>query len=115
MSYVTTHQVFYLATVGLFQRFEATDIKRLKQMRGMRRHAQCHDFVLLSVELELYGVVALVTVNDQQPVCAHLPRVRMAVEVPDSLRSSLVRGPAISVVASTQTPGRSHSVYQFAR
>ena len=51
--------------------------------------------MLLAVELELYWVVALVTVNDQQPVCAHLPRVRMAVEVPDSLRPSLVRGPAI--------------------
>lgn len=95
VTYVTTHQVFYLATVCLFQRSEAPDIKRLEQMRGMWRHAQRHDVVPLAVELELHGVVALVAVEDQQPVCAYLPRVRVAVEVLDPFHPSLVRGPAI--------------------
>ena len=47
----------------------------------MRRHVERDDVVLLAIELEFGRVVALVAVEDQQPVFAFCTRRCMAVEV----------------------------------
>jgi len=47
----------------------------------MRRHIECNDVVLLAVELEFRRVVALVAVEDQQPIFAFRTRYYMEVEV----------------------------------
>ena len=77
------HQVLNLATVRLLQRPKAANIKWLEEVRRMRRHAECDDVVLLAIELEFGRVVALVAVEDQQPIFALCPRRRIVVEVLD--------------------------------
>jgi hypothetical protein len=47
-----TYQAFNLATVRLLQRPKAADIEWLEEVRGMRRHAERDDVVLLAIELE---------------------------------------------------------------
>ena len=51
----------------------------------MRRHAERNDVVLLAMELEFGRVVALVAVEDQQPIFALRPRRRIVVEVLDPI------------------------------
>ena len=58
------HQVLNLATVCLLQRPKAANIEWLEEVRGMRRHAERDDVVLLAMELEFGRVVALVAVED---------------------------------------------------
>ena len=59
------HQVLNLATVRLLQRPKAADIEWLEEVRGMWRHIERDDVVLLAIELEFGRVVALVAVEDQ--------------------------------------------------
>ena len=68
----------------------------------MRRHTECNDVVLLAMELEFRRVVALVAVEDQQPIFALCPRRRMAVEVLDPIQAYRIGSPA--VVGSCDTP-----------
>ncbi len=49
----------------------------------MRRHVECNDLVLLAMELEFGRVVALVAIEDQQPVFAFRARRCVEVEVLD--------------------------------
>ena len=77
------HQVLDLAAVCLLQRPKAADIEWLKEVRGMRRHTKRNDVVFLAMELEFGRVVALVAVEDQQPVLALCSRRCMEVEVLD--------------------------------
>ena len=64
------HQVLNLAAVRLLQRPKAANIKWLEEVGRMRRHAERNDVVLLAIELEFGRVVALVAVEDQQPIFA---------------------------------------------
>jgi Holliday junction resolvase RusA-like endonuclease len=44
-------------------------------------HAESNNLVLLAVVLEFYRAVALVAVNNKQPICPSRGRLRMSVEV----------------------------------
>jgi len=79
------HQVLNLATVRPLQRPKAANIEWLEQVGGMRRHAECNDVVLLAMELEFGRVVALVAIEDQQPIFAFCARRCMEVEVLDPI------------------------------
>ena len=68
----------------------------------MRRHAERDDVVLLAIELEFGRVVALVAVEDQQPVFAFCTRRCMAVEVLDPIQAYCIGSPAI--VGSCNAP-----------
>ena len=68
------YQVLNLATVRLLQRPKAANIEWLEEVGGMRRHAERDDIILLAMELELGRVVALVAVEDQQPIFASCTR-----------------------------------------
>ena len=61
----------------------------------MRRHTECNDVILLAMELEFGRVVALVAVEDQQPIFALCPRRGMAVEVLDPIQAYRIGSPAI--------------------
>jgi len=50
------YQVLNLATVRLLQRPKAADIEWLEEVRGMWRHAERDDVVLLVMELEFGGI-----------------------------------------------------------
>ena len=61
----------------------------------MRRYAERDDVVLLAIELEFGRVVALVAVENQQPISAFRPRRRMAIEVLDPIQAYCIGSPAI--------------------
>ena len=92
---VHTHQVLNLATVRPLQWPKAANIEWLEQVGGMRRHVECDNVVLLAIELEFGRVVALVAVEDQQPVFALRPRCYMEVEVLDPIQANGISSPAI--------------------
>ena len=79
------HQVLNLATVRPLQRPKAANIEWLEEVGGMRRHAERNDVVLLAIELEFGRVMALVAIEDQQPIFAFRTRCRMEVEVLDPI------------------------------
>ena len=68
----------------------------------MRGHAECDDVVLLAMELEFGRVVALVAVEDQQPVFAFCTRCCIDVEVLDPIQAYCISSPAI--VGGCDTP-----------
>ena len=89
------HQVLNLATVRLLQWPKAANIEWLEEVGGMRRYVECDDVVLLAIEFEFGRVVALVAVEDQQPIFALCPRRRIAVEVLDLIQAYRISSLAI--------------------
>jgi hypothetical protein len=79
------YQVLNLATVRLLQRPKAANIKWLVLVGGVYRHVERNNIVLPVVELEFGRVVALVAVEDQQPVFALVPGCRIIIEVLDPI------------------------------
>jgi hypothetical protein len=79
------YQVLNLATVRLLQRPKAANIEWLEEVRGMRRHTERDDIVLLAIKLEFGRVVALMAVEDQQPVFAYRTRRCIEIEVLDPI------------------------------
>ena len=61
----------------------------------MRRHTECNDVVLLAMELGFRRVVALVAVEDQQPIFAFRTRCCVVVEVLDPIQAYCIGSPAI--------------------
>jgi hypothetical protein len=54
--------------IGLLEQAEVPDIKRLKQMRRMRRHTERNNLVCLAIFLKVEGVVTFVAVEDQKTI-----------------------------------------------
>ena len=79
------HQVLNLATVRLLQRPKVANIKWLALVGGVYRYIERDEVVLPVVELEFGRVVALVAVEDQQPVFALRTRYYIVVEVLDPI------------------------------
>jgi len=61
----------------------------------MRRHIESNNVVLLAIELEFGRVVALVAVEDQQPVFTFRTRCYIEVEVLDPIQAYRISRPAI--------------------
>jgi hypothetical protein len=62
---IRAHQVLNLATIRLLQWPKAANIEWLEVVRGICRHIERDNVVLLIMELEFSRVVALVAVEDQ--------------------------------------------------
>ena len=92
---IYTYQVLDLAAVCLLQRPKAANIEWLEEVRGMWRHTERDDVVLLAVELEFGRVVVLVAIEDQQPVSAFCTRCCIEVEVLDPIQAHYIGGPAV--------------------
>jgi hypothetical protein len=71
--------------VHLLQWPKAPNIEWLKEVGGMWRYVECNDVVLLAMELKFGRVVALVAIEDQQPVFAFRTRRYIVVEVLDPI------------------------------
>ena len=61
----------------------------------MRRHIERNDIVLLAMKLEFSRVMALVAVEDQQPVFTLRTRRCMVVEVLDPIEAYSIGCPAV--------------------
>ena len=68
----------------------------------MRRYAERNNIVLLAIELEFGRVVALVAVEDQQPIFAFRIRYRMEVEVLDPIQANGIS--RLAIIGSYNTP-----------
>ena len=89
------YQVLDLATVYLLQRSKAANIERLEKVGRMRRYTERDDVVLLVIALEFGRVVALVAVEDQQPIFTFRARCYIEVEVLDPIQAHCISRPAI--------------------
>ncbi len=77
----SSNQILDFSPVRFLQRTKTTDVKRLKQIRRIRRHTESKDVVLPVVFLELVGVVASVAVKDKKAINTYISRTRELVEV----------------------------------
>jgi len=64
-------------------------------VRGIRRHIERDNIVLLVIELEFGRVIALVAVEDQQPIFTFRTRYYIEVEVLDPIQAYYISRPAI--------------------
>jgi hypothetical protein len=58
------------STICLLKHGKAPDIKRLKEMRRMRRHTERDDLVFLAIYLKISRVVTFIPIEDQKTVRA---------------------------------------------
>ena len=77
------------------QRREADHIKRLEDMRRVRWHAEGYNLVFEAVVLEILAEMALMAVQNKQPVYPHLPRLCMRVKMLQPLKTKRVVCPAV--------------------
>jgi hypothetical protein len=78
---LVAHQVLSLAPVRLLERRETTYVKRLQEMRRVRRHTESDNLVLLAVLLEFERVVALVAINNKQTIASYSPPLCVRIKV----------------------------------
>jgi hypothetical protein len=63
---LAAHQAFGLAAIPDLQRCKTAYIKRLEDVRRVRRHTESDNLILLTVLLEFERVVALMAVDYKQ-------------------------------------------------
>jgi hypothetical protein len=64
-------------------------------MQQVRRHAESNNLIILAVLLEFKQVVALIAINNKQPMCANNPPLYMLIKVLQLLQAKLIYYPAI--------------------
>ena len=64
------HHLLDLLAVQAFERAKTANIKRLEEVRGMGRHTKRNDKLFLAIFFEVDRVVALVAVEDKEPIYA---------------------------------------------
>jgi cell division protein FtsI/penicillin-binding protein 2 len=78
---LAAHHVLGLAATTNLQRRGTAYIKRLQQMRRVRRHAESNNLILFAVLLKFERVVALMVVEHKQLVRANSAPLCMRVKV----------------------------------
>jgi hypothetical protein len=61
----------------------------------VRRHAESNNLVILTVLLEIERVVALIAINNEQPMCANNPPLYILIKVLQPLQAKLIYCPAV--------------------
>ena len=64
MGNMPSHKIFNIRRIRAFKDRKTGKVKRLKSIRGIKRHAKRDNVVFLTIILELGGVIAFVTVKD---------------------------------------------------
>jgi hypothetical protein len=89
-------------SVQHLKRRVAANIKRLKEVRGVRRHAESNNLVILAKLIKLWRCVAAVAVKNEQSIRALRTRLRMSVKVLYLLKAKLIS--RLSIVAKSDCP-----------
>jgi hypothetical protein len=89
-------------SVQHLERRVAANIKRLEEVRGVRRHAESDNLVILAKLIKLWCSIALMTVKDEKSVRALCTGLCVSVEVLHPLKAKLVGCP--SIVAESDCP-----------
>ena len=61
----------------------------------MRRHTKCENIILLTIELEIDRVVALVAVKDEKAILTFRTRFRMNIEMFNPIYANCIRSPSV--------------------
>jgi hypothetical protein len=64
VGYRASDQMLYLSTISLLEHCKTPNIKRLEQVRGMSRHTEGNNLIILTISLEFDGVVTFMTIKD---------------------------------------------------
>jgi hypothetical protein len=64
------HHLLDLFIIQTFERVKTVNIKRLEEMRGMGRYTKRNDLLCFAVFFEIDRMVALVAVEDKEPIYA---------------------------------------------
>jgi hypothetical protein len=84
-----------LAAITDLQQRKTAYIKRLQQMRRVRRHTESNNLVLLTVLLEFEQVVALIAVNKEQLILSNSTSLCIRVKVFQLLQTKLIYYPTV--------------------
>jgi hypothetical protein len=68
VGYRAWHQMLDFSTISLLEQAKIPKIERLKQMRRMKRHAECDDLLFFAISLEIDRVVTFVPIEDQKTI-----------------------------------------------
>ena len=68
VGYRASDQMLYFSTISLFKQAKVPDVKRLEEMRRMRRHTKRDDLIFLAISLKVDGVVTFVAIEDQKTI-----------------------------------------------
>jgi hypothetical protein len=56
--------MLYLLTISLLKHYKAPNVKRLEQVRGIRRYIEGDNLIILIISFEFDGVVTFITIED---------------------------------------------------
>jgi hypothetical protein len=92
----------YLISVQHLKRRVAANVKRLKEVRGVRRHTESNNLVILAELIKLWRSIALMTVKDKESIRALCTGLCVSIKVLHPLKAKLVSCP--SIVAESDCP-----------
>jgi hypothetical protein len=81
--------------VRLLQGGKTPNVKRLQDMGGVWRHIESNNLAFLTEVLKLKRLVALMAINNEQPVTAHCTSLCMLDKVLQLGKTKLISGPAV--------------------
>jgi hypothetical protein len=61
----------------------------------VRRHTESNNLIILTVLLEFKRVIALIAINNEQPICANNPPLYILIKVLQPLQAKLIYCPAV--------------------
>lgn len=85
----------HLISVHNLKRRVAANIKRLKEVGGVRRHVEGDNLVILAELIKLWRCVAAMSIKDKQSIRPCCTRLRVSVKVLYPLKAKLVSCPSI--------------------
>ena len=95
MGDVTVCQAFDFLLVRLLQRGKTTNVKWLQDVRGVRRHTEGDNLALLTEILEFERLMALVAVDNQQPIASYSSSLCVLNKVLKLGKTKLICSPAV--------------------
>ena len=96
------HESLDLATVRLLKWSKTSNIKRLKKMRRMSRHAESQNIVVLAMGLKSIRMMALVAVKNKKSIYTLRARFCVLIEVFYLIHTQLIIYP--TVIANFNLP-----------
>ena len=93
MGNMPSHKIFNHPTVSSFKRTKITDIERLEPVGRIRRHTKRNNAVVFAVSLEIFRIVAFVTIEDKETFRSLYTLFSILVEMLNLIQAYIIRNP----------------------